>query len=446
MKKVFFILMILLINGYADESFKSFPINKAYESFLPNEIVQCNDTTITDLSIIKMLQDKNDPKDIKCIIINGSFLTDKGISNIAKYCPNLEMLDLQGDYITDLGVEIISLNCPCLRFLSLDATNHGLISDTGLSFLINNSKKLKGLSLCNHYNITKLGFKSFEEKLNLEFSCFSYNTAFDYDEEEQLIELNGFGCDDEKLLEIIKNVPFPSLIKKIYISFEPLLSEKAIFYIAENCPNLTSLLISNNILTDEGLLALSQNCKNLEVFEGSLSNSKVTIQGLLTFAESCPNLISLDLTLSNSGIKNEDISNLIKKLPLLEGIYLTGNISIQDQIKILNIDLNDKYNKQEIERFEKLEGNLQSAPSLLTDKDILNIAKNCPKLRIIDFKYNPEITCLSIMQLLKSCPNLSQLYLYGTSITKEDVDRILELYPNIDIEYGIFPNKIENNF
>ncbi len=69
-----------------------------------------------------------------------------------------------------------------------------------------------------------------------------------------------------------------------------------------------------------------------------------------------------------------------------------------------------------------------------SETSICNVIRSCPRLQQLDLSYC-GITDITIEEIARSCPNLKYLNLEGCyKISKEAVDQLVTLNPNINIE------------
>jgi len=117
--------------------------------FLQNINLCCYETQINEESIIALAQSCHY---IDSIHLGFSNITDIGVIEIAKNCPNLKFIDLFGNSkITDDSIIEISKNCPLLQRLGLDECRY--ITDKSIIEISKKCPFLKEINLSHNQYI-----------------------------------------------------------------------------------------------------------------------------------------------------------------------------------------------------------------------------------------------------------------------------------------------------
>jgi len=167
-------------------------------------------------------------------------LTDASVSELGKYCKNLEVLDIGGTLITDIAIMSIAECCPKLVMLQID--ENGDLTNKSIAIVGTSCKKLESIYLPDQ--ITDDGVipiaKNCKELQEITLDCLSItdNTLIALAECEELECISIRGCTDitEKGIEHLTKRC--KLLYKIYVDDETNLNEKKLSknYITRKSP------------------------------------------------------------------------------------------------------------------------------------------------------------------------------------------------------------------
>ncbi|KAM5565624.1 F-box/LRR-repeat protein 3-like [Rosa sericea] len=179
------------------------------------------------------------PKLSKVLLKRRRSITDPVIVSLIKLAPNLAHLDLGGCYnISDRALKAIGC-CGSLSYLDLESCG---FTDRGLGFLANGScsKTLKTLILAWCKGITDVGVSSLQKMQCLEHLNLSNSSR------HKITDIGGVAISAIKTL------------KKLNLAALAKLSNRTVAALAQNCPNLEVLDISEcRLLTGVGIRAFS---------------------------------------------------------------------------------------------------------------------------------------------------------------------------------------------
>jgi F-box/leucine-rich repeat protein 7 len=218
--------------------------------------------------------------------IVGCFkVNDQGLINSIVHCPQLQVVDLYSCWdVTTKGIECIAANCHDL--ISIDLTSCRKVSDEGILVLLKECKQLQNLFLAyckvltdNLFSTPKL-FASIR-RLNLQRCTLIRDEAF------RRIATGGPNGSAFKLASL----------QELVLTDCSFLSNEAIKFISECCPNLE-------------VLSLSFCCAITEV-----SIKSITL---------CKRLISLDLSFCGSAVSDVTLGVLGTELVKLEELNIRG--------------------------------------------------------------------------------------------------------------------------
>ena len=282
---------------------------------------------------------------------------------IEKYGMYLEKLEIYScKSLTNITFEKIAQNCLKLRYLDVRNTN---ISLTDLLTLTESLKSLQELN-CSHCE--KLPFIETNFALSTLPNLCKYqkpkSTVFNKDSflavcsliqkckmlediqinhcditDDMLETLTGY-CPSLKILNIsmceyltddgVSNIlsTMTSLTEVILLGSH--IGDHGISQIAENCPNLMSIDVTDcQRVTDVGIINLVTNCKSLEkliINDSPFSSSNITNEALLQIGRSCPNLKTLAVAKSN--INNIGVNAVCKGCPRLGKLDVSGCVCL----------------------------------------------------------------------------------------------------------------------
>lgn len=272
-----------------------------------------------------------------------------GIRNAISCCKSLTSVDFSQCCLTDADLKFFATSCPYLKSLNLSFCHD--ITDESLITIAQYCPELEDLTLQGLERITD---KSID----------ALNSS-----NRKLTNLNVSGC--VKLTE----GPICALIKLsgrklqsidvcgISDELEPVLSA-----LKEHCPNLTSLYVNGQSVTDDLIISILEACKNLSQINlySCRSLTQKAFHALALYPKSITHL-----SLNGSEISDKELSLLSEKHPHLEKINLL--------------------------RCKKV-----------TSEGIIALAQHCRNLRSIEanhdhFSYN------AMVALAKYCPQLTSL-------------------------------------
>ena len=171
------------------------------------------------------------------------------------------------------------------------------------------------------------------------------------------------------------------------LDVDPEMSNVSLMIVASNCPNLQKLACPGSGMSDVGLAALAQGCKQLEHLRIHCWYTRVglafTHEGVVAIAHSCRLLKTLDLA-SSSRIEDPALVALGQHCPLLCSFKGPG----WDRI---------------------------------TDAAVTALAHGCPQLEVVELPHAAFITDASANALAQGCPNLNTLNLDRTGVTAAGV-------------------------
>ena len=165
------------------------------------------------------------------------------------------------------------------------------------------------------------------------------------------------------------------------------MSNVSLTIVASNCRNLQKLTCgSGGLISDVGLAALAQGCKQLEHLEilglpGYSRSRGFTHEGVMAVARSCRLLKTLELPASRT-LEDPALLALSQYCPLLRSLSFHG--------------------------------------SDITDAAVAALVHGCPQLEVVELPY-ARITDASASALAQGCPNLKTLDLLQTDVTAAGV-------------------------
>ena len=168
------------------------------------------------------------------------------------------------------------------------------------------------------------------------------------------------------------------------------MSNVSLTIVASNCRNLQkftcSSAVSGGSISDVGLAALAQGCKQLEhlqILGRSYSQAEFTHEGVMAVARSCCLLKTLEL-MTSSVVEDPALVALGQHCPLLRKLSCPG----WDRI---------------------------------TDAAVAALVRGCPQLEVVELRGAERITDASASALAQGCPSLKTLNLLQTGVTAAGV-------------------------
>lgn len=344
-------LMNLNISGcekITDESFLNFtgcPLLKTLDisyshlircTFLDSLTINCPLLTYLNISnMLKSLKGKlNLPfKNLTELNISNSKIDHSFNLHIGMNFPQLTKINAFADYggskigLIDKSLIDFLKNSPYLK--SLDLTNNGCLTDKSFSCINGNYDEL----ILTHCRVTNLNF----------ISCNKLKISFCY----QLVSLNVISCKEilvDFCMMLIDISPIKNL-ERIKIKGCELLSESLIISIIEANDFLTYINLAYTKITDLTLFSIAKKCSNLErlnlgrcteihdsyVIEISkncrkltsinFSKTKLTDLSIIAITENCPNLNEIILD-DCTEITDISIIAISKNCSKMKGLFI----------------------------------------------------------------------------------------------------------------------------
>lgn len=283
--------------------------------------------------------------------------------------------------INDVGIIAIAKGCPNLQTLSLHGCND--LTDLSIIEICRYCLKLEGLDLSRCHNLSLLlEIMPFHLPLlkNLDLSRCDGLESF-----EPIIALLQRCTDFQSLNLMFLNVTDADLIR-----------------IAECCPNLRDLnLGQTGELTDLSMSRLAQTCPELRSLDVSFCQ-EISDRSITRLLDKCPYLTSLDLSSCDEIcyywlMCDEKCYPNFESLTFKNGVNVTDWTIIKLAHKCVNLSYLDLSDCTEV-----------------SDKSIVVLARNCPKIRSLNLSYtdgsdNSKITDVSMLALSEGCNNLRTL-------------------------------------
>ncbi|CAD1474536.1 unnamed protein product, partial [Heterotrigona itama] len=279
-----------------------------------------------------------------------SHLRQSTVTIVAKFCPNLQIIDITGLTISASGIDSLINNCHGITKFSLGPTTY--VCDIDLQKLFKVNPKLRyfkfsSTKICGRC-LLHLPLETIEE-IVLE-SC-------TYLQEQPL----------SQAIAYLRNLRALTINKCVYISGD------VIRAIGTYCTNLKTLEVSSILfsLQSNDMLHITQ-LTNLEVLKIS-TNTVVTDELLSILASKCLLLTYLDISecflVTNAGIA------AIATLPKLE-------VLIMNYLRVTNINLRDASNLRRLE----------CRVCKFTDRMMIDLIESAPQLRLLDLSGCSNIT------------------------------------------------------
>ena len=215
-------------------------------------------------------------------------------------------------------------------------------------------------------------------KLRLEYlhECTAYRPFLEVD--------HRFPAVDEALAHVTSRC---TQLRELHCNTHNWMSNVSLMIVASNCPHLQKLACSGDVMSDVGLAALAQGCKQLEHLQirgwHPRSQPEFTHEGVVAIARSCRLLKTLALTPS-CRIEDPALVALGQHCPLLR--LLRGS------------------------HWERI-----------TDAAVAALAHGCPQLEVVELPFAARLTDASASALVQGCPNLKHVNLLQTGVTAAGV-------------------------
>ncbi len=339
-------------------------------------------------------------------VMNGcELITNDGLQALAN-CPRLASLNLKNRFmVTDEGACFIAATLPHLALLNLDACTK--LTDRGLRTITKSLKNLDSVNLSGCLKITDLGFLCIAGdcpdivSLNLAYTNITdtgWSVIAGRCRKIRSLDLSCCRLTHESLLTIPATF---TALASLKLGHSENLTDDVLLSLALNCKQLRVLdLVWCKGVTDAGLLAVAQGCpifNSLRMSGGAIPFPEVTMNGLCDFAENCQNLASLHL----SNLKG-------------------------DWVKL----------ESSVEGWSRLSQACQSITSLtvesreLTDEHLLAIVGRCPKLSSLRIS-GRNYTESGLLAVVKQCPNLTSLDVSFTVLSEEGLASLAAMHPHL---------------
>ena len=233
-------------------------------------------------------------------------------------------------------------------------------------------------------------------------------------------------------------------------AFHSDLRDEDLVMIAQKCPNLTSLDVTDcrNLQAEFGILAVARQCTRLETLE--LDECRhVSDATLLALAENCPRLRNFALY-GNVKVTDVGMATLASKCSLLHTVRLTEVDKIGDDtlkalaqncpnVTIVDVDRCENVGDEGIVALAESCRDLQNLCFIdannCTVKSVHAIARNCNKVTHLHVADDSCLSLRSLEALANGCPLLQELHTVGTDVEEfyaflHRVQNIEEMFQN----------------
>ncbi|MES2608009.1 MAG: hypothetical protein V4544_04710 [Pseudomonadota bacterium] len=248
---------------------------------------------------------------ITSIHLGTGTITDEGIFAIAESW-KLQKINLSLNFLSNGLTEnaIISFieNCPTLREISIDGA---YVITYRMFIALSKNPELQILDVSCCVGLTNEGLMAIAE------NC------------KRLQEFHLFWCEtftEDAVISVIKSCPE---LRRISLSSHSIATDKTFIAISEN-PKLQILKATKcDQITNEGLMAIKKNCKELKEVKLSEYNNRFTGDAiiskntLISFIEACPKLELIDLYCMES-CTDDTLNALILHCPWLKNVSING--------------------------------------------------------------------------------------------------------------------------
>lgn len=358
----------------------------------------------------------------------GVFTSFKGVGGLSdevlwsilrRGCQNLKSLDLSlsPHFLTEFAVLCIAKQCKSLKELNISRVDV-------------NTSSLKALSKsCSHL-----------EKITLQ-KCYRVGEKALWWLFKNCKKLSHINLEGNKSLKGQCFFMLPPTCENLHLKECTQLTDKGLGYLGDKCKNLKTINISGCImLTDEGILQLTQHCCMIESLVFSQAGYNVTIQGLRGI-ENLSLLKTLDLS-KNAMVNDEVLYRIGRNCIHLSSLNLDScQEGITDaglhclvscyQLSSLVISYLDKITDEGLVPLSangSLEKVVARACTGLTDKSIESLLKNCRDLTVLDVSGCPSITNSSLELFTLYCISEDRPFLTctlgGTAVDDEEISRV----------------------
>ncbi|MDB6080792.1 MAG: F-box/LRR-repeat protein 7-like [Chlamydiia bacterium] len=357
-----------------------------------------------------------------------SYITDAGIQATLGRCTQLTHLNLAGHYLSEKTKDAIATQLPELTTLHLISSNSGVntvtdewldrlgkncsqlenlyisintVTDKGTEAIAKNCKKLRKLELLNAFEITGDGLCKIMQDCKLDSLVLENSKLSDRD----LANMSGYG---KQLLNL-----------ELYDCES--ITDKGLEAIASGFTQLEALTIEkNDHITDSGVESLTQ-CKQLIKLNFTMCEL-ITNKGLDKIITNCPNLIHFSLLYCEKvEITDRELYEISVYCPQLIDLQFNGKHLITKR----GIDDLTKNGK-----FVHL-----GLGTEVDDEGLHVIAKNCPKLKVMNLMGSP-VTYEGVKELLTQLKSIIHILdIDDTKVTSDQYLLLKQEFPNLVIEF-----------
>eukprot|EP00897_Mesotaenium_endlicherianum_P007093 jgi/Mesen1/6411/ME000329S05580 len=326
-------------------------------------------------------------KKIEELDISFNDVTDTGLKALGKGLPLLKRLDLKHcKHITGEGIANVAEGCALLEVLHLGVVE---IGEKALTAIGNNSNKLEELYL--DYGWGKWGKLSRESVAAVAKGCpelklLSLRGSKQVDDEvlqglargcPSLTELDLHACDrvgDDGLRSVIRGC---KQLKNLVLSGTGVGASLEDLFKGE-LPNLNTLRLSGELITDRVMKSVATNCKELSEFY--LANCKISDEGVEQLLQGCKKLKSLT----------------VKASPMVTGNGFTVRSTSLETLCLPNCGI--------------------------TDDGLSAVMQACKSLHHLSVSQCRELTASGLMGVVSSCASLKELIMAGClQVSREEV-------------------------
>lgn len=294
---------------------------------------------------------------------------DDGIIALAENCTKLHTVDISNTLISDLAVRAVAEYCPLLVDLNLDSCEE--LTDTSIHSIAQHCTQLQTLHISKGENFTD------EPMLQLAQRC------------TDLRVLCIAGCINITDVSVVAIATSCRNLQSIDLQHTEL-SDDTLNALADCCPQLTSLNISNcHHFSQDAIIAVVMSCTALQSLDLFFTNN-VTTQVLDALSQYCKNLEYLNLCHGEMAVCDISITNLVSKNPKLVALNLAHCHTISDEA-------------------------------------VTAIATHCTGLQFLDLTCCRRITDASLQVLMQHCPKLSSLeVMQCPKISVQAIDHMID--------------------
>lgn len=311
-------------------------------------------------------------------------ITDQTFIEIAQKCPQLQALTIEMlRNLTDQSLLAIAQNCPLLETLEFPLCKR--FSDQLLIGIAQNCRRLKTLISYRSVQATQQAF------IALAQNCPNLQTLE--------LESTRESFTDESIIQFV-----PKFIKslKFNILLHPGFTYQSLVRLAQDGSNLQTLVIQKSILSDD----LDDRFDHIEIKrDGPQLNllfpqlSSITDQTLVAITQNCPDLQNLVL-LDCSNLTDESLIQIGANCTKLKKLVVQACPGMTDE-GVATFVQNCRYLKHlQVDRCLRL-----------TEESFIHIARTCTELLELTICLHPELTDQSLVRFAQNCSNVPILML-----------------------------------